>query len=265
LVADAVDALEHKFKVVTNGLDTLTDTHRASQAAEQMLATLAQIRPQSSGASSQAMLREQQMLSRISRRFHLPEEQLRSRLTAIRQEARGRKASAYAPSGDAEREAGNLDGGQAAIPAHIAEMPSWDRELLELVILDHTLALRLASVIDPAAITSPIARRIFVGCCRMAEQGMLDDFGRLLVAFDEPAIKSLLVQLDESAATKAKADRERWLADLLETHRRRIDESSRRATLAAARQSDGDAEQLLAQFCERSKSKHRLEYERRTK
>jgi len=37
LLATAVDALEHKFKVVTNGLDTLTDTHRASQAAEQLL------------------------------------------------------------------------------------------------------------------------------------------------------------------------------------------------------------------------------------
>ncbi len=43
LLATAVDALEHKFRSVTNGLDTLTDTHRASQAAEQLLATLAQI------------------------------------------------------------------------------------------------------------------------------------------------------------------------------------------------------------------------------
>ena len=86
LLAQAVDALEHKFKAVTNGLDTLTDTHRASQAAEQMLATLAQIRPAGGGASSQTLLREEQMLSRIARKFHLPEEQLRSRLSAMRRE-----------------------------------------------------------------------------------------------------------------------------------------------------------------------------------
>ena len=55
LLAQAVDALEHKFKAVTQGLDTLTETHRASQAAEQMLATLAQIRPAGGGASSQAL------------------------------------------------------------------------------------------------------------------------------------------------------------------------------------------------------------------
>ncbi len=82
LLTQAVDALEHKFNAVTNGLDTLTDTHRASQAAEQMLATLAQIRPAGGGASSQTLLREEQMLGRIARQFHLPEEQLRNRLTA---------------------------------------------------------------------------------------------------------------------------------------------------------------------------------------
>ena len=69
LVDHAVDALEHKFKTVTNGLDTLTDTHRVSQAAEQMLATLAQIRQPGAGATSQALLREDQMLSRIARQF----------------------------------------------------------------------------------------------------------------------------------------------------------------------------------------------------
>ena len=38
-------------------------------------------------------------------------------------------------------------------------------------------------------------------------------------------MKNLLVELDESAATKTTADRERWFADLLETHRRRSDET----------------------------------------
>jgi hypothetical protein len=51
----------------------------------------------------------------------------------------------------------------------------------------------------------------------------------------------------------------------METHRRRDDESTRRADLAAARQSDASAEQLLAQFCDQSKSKHRIDYERRKK
>jgi DNA primase len=263
LLASAVDALEHKFKAVTNGLDTLTDTHRASQAAEQLLVTLAQIRPQASGASSQTLLREEQMLSRISRQFHLPESALRSRLIAIRQEARGRRPSSIAAN--ELDEAGESLDTRSIVPARIAELPTWDRELLELVILDPTYLARVADVVDSAAISSPAARRIFVGMLRLAEQGMHEDFGRLLAAFDEPAMKNLLVELDESAAQKADADRERWLVDLLETHDRRSEEQSRRATLAAARQSDDNAEQLLAQFVKNSNPKHRSDYERRKK
>ena len=119
--------------------------------------------------------------------------------------------------------------------------------------------------LSPAAISSDSARRIYAACCRLAEDGWQDDFGRLLAEFDEPEMKNLLVQLDESCATKASADRERWLADLLETHRRRGEQTEQRAHLAAAREDASEAEQLLAQFCEQSKSKHLSDYERRKK
>jgi DNA primase len=73
LVAQAVDPLEHKFRAVTNGLDTLTDTHRASQAAEQLLATLAQLRPASGGEVRRLLLRRADAQPHCSP-FHLPEE-----------------------------------------------------------------------------------------------------------------------------------------------------------------------------------------------
>jgi hypothetical protein len=84
-----------------------------------------------------------------------------------------------------------------------------------------------------------------------------------MIEFDDAGLKNLLVSLDESSATKASADRERWLADLLETDRRKTDETQRRRLLAAARQNESEAEQLLTQFCEQTKSKHRNDYERR--
>ncbi len=263
LIGQAVDALEHKFNAVTNGLDTLVDTHRASQAAEQLLATLAQIRPVGGSASSETLLREEQMLGRIARKFQLQEEMLRSRLVAIRQAARNKPTSQRPPTDSAPgRESSPA---RAVVPARLADLPTWDRDLLELLILDPSYTTRLQETIQLAAISSPAARVIFVACCRLAEQGESQDFGRLLAEFDDPAMKNLLVALDESAATKAEADRDRWLADLFETYRRRAEETQRRAVLAAARQSDASAEQLLAQFCEQTKSKHRNEYERRKK
>ncbi len=257
LLTQAVDALEHKFRTVTNGLDTLTDTHRASQAAEQMLATLASIRP-TGGATSQALLREEQLLSRIARKFYLPEEKLRSRLSTMRREARRRKTTPTQSVATTNKASNS--------PApRLADLPAWDRELLELVFLDPSMRTRLTGLIDPAAITSEAVRQIYAACCRLADEGWENDFGRLLAEFDNPEIKNLLVQLDESCATKVSADRERWLADLLDTHRRRGEETADRKRLAAARQDGSDAEQLLAQFCAQSKSKHLSEYERRKK
>jgi DNA primase len=262
LLAQAADALEHKFKAVTEGLDTLTDTHRASQAAEQLLATLASIRPAGGGATSEALLREEQMLGRIARKFHLAEEKLRSRLTVLRRESRRRGTSGAAVTQSATARQSTVSGSR---PQHVSELPAWDRGLLELLLLDPALITRVAAAVEPAAFQSDTARRVFVACCRLAHEGWQDDFGRLLAEFDEPDMKSLLVQLDESCATKSSADRERWLADLLETHRRRAEEALHRSRLAAARQDSSEADQLLASFCEQSKSKHLSEYERRKK
>ena len=261
LLTQAVDALEHKFRTVTNGLDTLTDTHRASQAAEQMLATLAQIRPAGGGASSQTLLREEQMLSRIARKFHLPEEHLRNRLSALRRASRPRQA---APRGTESASASERPVDASASPSvRLADLPAWDREVLELVLLDPSFAVRIFDAIEPTEFTSDAARRIYQRCRQLAQDGEPCEFGHMLAAIDDANLKSLLVGIDESSATKAAADRERWLADLLETHRRRRSETERRMALAAARQNAGDAEQLLAQFCEQSKSKHLSDYERR--
>jgi DNA primase len=189
LLATAVDALEHKFKVVTNGLDTLTDTHRASQAAEQLLGTLAQLRPAGAGASSTTLLREEQMLSRIARRFHLPEEKLRSRLNSLRREATARPRSQQRADDDSQRAARSQ-------PLRLADLLAWERGVLELIILDPTMVPRVAVGVGSQDFTPPAARQIYLVCCRISEETPEGDFGRLLAEFDEPEMTSLLVQLD---------------------------------------------------------------------
>ena len=153
------------------------------------------------------------MLSRIARRFHLPEEKLRSRLGSLRRESRARRCAPHIAV-DAEQPT------TTAVPK-LNDLVAWDRELLELLILEPSFITRVASEIEPEALTSPAANRIYAACCRFDEAGTEDLFGQLLTAFDDPDVKNLLVQLDESCATKTAADRQRWLADLLETHRRR--------------------------------------------
>ncbi len=260
LLTTAVDALEHKFRTVTNGLDTLTDTHRASQAAEQLLASLAPIRP----ASSETLLREQQMLSRIARKLHLPEEQLRNRLVAMRRDAQQRQSSPRTAAAGASASSSAATSAEK-VPS-LSELSPLDRGLLELVLLDPSFLARVTAVIDPDVIESPAARRIFTACCRLAEEGEPLSFSRLLTAFDDPAMKNLLTQLDTECTEKGlTADRERWLRDLVETQSRRRQGADRRLELARAQQNTSEAEQLLARFCEQSRTKHLNEYERRKK
>jgi hypothetical protein len=178
-------------------------------------------------------------------------------LNALRRDARKRAAVSSS----------SLEGatGGPPVATKIGEMQKLDRNVLELVFLDPSIIARLRPSIEPEGMTSDAARRIYAACCRLVEDGWQNDFGRLMAEFDSVEMKNLLVQLDESAQTKASADREQWLQDVLDAHRRRAEEIAHRKLLAAARQDSDNAEQMLAQFCEQRKSKHLSEYERRKK
>ena len=255
LLAEAVDALEHKFNVVTNGLAISTDTHRASHAVEQVLSTLARIRTPGGEASSAMLLREQQMLGRIAREFHLPEEQLRSRLTALRREAHRHPAAASSqPAAD-----------ELASRTTLADLPAWDRGVLELLLVAPEYLARIEDAFAPEAIAAPAARQIYDAYRRLAADDDVPQLGQLMLQFDDPGMKNLVVQLDESSAAKSSADREQWLHDLIDTYERRHDEDRRRQTLATAQHDEASAEGLLADFCQQARTKHLSEYERRKK
>jgi DNA primase len=264
LLATAVDPLEHKFKAVTNGLDTLTDTHRASQAAEQLLATLAQIRPQSSGASSQTLLREEQMLSRIAREFHLKEELLRERLITLRRKKNQRGSRLV---GGNTQTSDNVEQGSAVTPVpRPAELPASDRLLLELILAHSSYFVRIRTTIDPSRIETTVAKRIYNVWVNLSRNDEEPEAPRLVAAFDDPGMKSFLVGIDSELSNKPVMEPEQMLQEVLGAYERQADAIDRRAALVAARKnSTTDAEQLLAQFCKDSTPKHRLDYERRKK
>ncbi len=256
LLAGAVDALEHKFHSVTHGLDLSTDTHRAAEAVEQVLATLAQLRPASSDAASPTLLREQQMLGRIARQFRLPEEQLRNRMTALRRARQSRPTNM------------RRDAAETSAPAErSAPLAAWDRDLLALVLLEPAYLTRIEAATNRPKFTSTAAQRIYSKCVELARTGQPIDFGMLLLEFDDAETKSVLVSLDEFCQDEQRqqGDRELWLQDLLSAADRRQDEQQRRQSLAAAKTNQDDAESLLSSFCEEARPKQLGHYERRKK
>ncbi|MEZ6118366.1 MAG: DNA primase [Pirellulaceae bacterium] len=81
----AIDALEHKIRSTTAGLDLIRDTHKANVALNELLTTLARAPKSQLGKTDAAnVLREQQVLVRLAREFQLDEQQLRKQLEEIR-------------------------------------------------------------------------------------------------------------------------------------------------------------------------------------
>jgi hypothetical protein len=80
--------------------------------------------------------------------------------------------------------------------------------------------------------------------------GILPDFERLLLEIDDPAIKNLLVELDESGRGKSKAESQVRLKDVLAGFERRQREKSLSGRTAALKQGQLPEEDELAVLLE---------------
>jgi len=203
----AVDALEHKLNNLASQLGPRPATHQVNQALEQMLATLARAPRLQAATSAQARLREHQVLARLSRQFGVLEEELRARLADLRKRAAASKPETNEP-------------GAVEQPA-ASPMPAWERELLEVILLEPEGVAAAAEVISLEDIESAQARDIFTRCCELSQAGITPDFDRLMLEFDDPATKNLLVDLDEEGQSKSASDPASRLRDLLDALKRR--------------------------------------------
>jgi len=195
----AVDALEHKLNVMTDKLGDRPAMHQINQTLEDMLTTLARAPRLQSGTSAQARLREHQVLSRLARQFSVAEEELRMRLRDLRRRA------ASSPIAQSEQTT-DLESANAAVAAAAVSLQMWERELLEIILLEPESVPAAAEVVSAEQMESPAAKIIFTRCCLLSQAGVTPDFDRLLLEFDEQEIKSLLVDLDEQGRAKTYDD-----------------------------------------------------------
>jgi DNA primase len=234
LLAQATDALQHKIAAVTNGLVPGADAHRSSQAVEAILATLARALPATT-ASSASLMREQQVLVRISRQFGVGEDTLRSRLKALRQAAasavRGSRRSVGI--GDEERAKPQAAGGASA----------WERELIELILHQPEALEELLTHVGEEDVESPLARRLFTLALDQHHAGEMPTFDYLMTAVDDEQAKNLLVDCDEHGYRKSTSDARQRVADLLALVQRRRLDAGHQATLVQLKQNQLDPEQ----------------------
>ncbi|HYO25042.1 MAG TPA: toprim domain-containing protein, partial [Lacipirellulaceae bacterium] len=235
LLAGSVDALQHKIAAVTNGLVPGADAHRSAQAEEAIVATLARAL-RAVVASWPALLREQQVLVRLSRQFGLAEDSLRLRLTALRKAASGAAAQARAP-----RSAGAAAPAQQPAPA--TPPSAWDRELIETVLHTPETLPELLDHVGEEHISSPLARQLFTLMLDMHHAGQTPSFARRMNAVDDEAAKNLLVDCDEQGHRKSASDVEQRVRDLLSHATRSRQDAGHRETVAQLKTNQLDPEQ----------------------
>ena len=198
LIAKSVDALEFKMRRVSTGFDPLLDTHRANAAMEEMISLLAKV-PHSGLLTHESFkMRQDQILNRMSRQFGVPEGSLRERLKSLRE-----KQSKLIRRPEAE---------SVAQPAKRLLRPSdlspLERELLELIIVSPLVAPVALERVQPDWLQCDAARQMLDAYQELEFAGQSLDFESVLIALEDPSLKSLLVTLHEQANAKLSFTRE---------------------------------------------------------
>ena len=163
----------------------------------------------------------------------MSETEVRRRLTALRRRMQDRQARSH------------VSGVRRAAGATTAWRPgetidACERELLELlVVYPEYMAGGRARRLRPEQLASPGLRRIYETGCRLLDVGVLPDFDRLILEFDDPALKSLLVDLDEQGRAKGsrhgRSGRHCW-SELIKAFQRKEVEKQRPGQMVALRE-----------------------------
>ncbi len=235
LVDDAPDAMLHKIQSETRGIDLVNDTHRANQALERILTTLAKT-PVSVAGSAANRLRQDQILNRLARQFQLDLPQIRNRLLEIRASSRQR----FTPQ--------KQDGGQTpTIDYSKLDRKEW--ELLEIIIEDSTMVDIAIENIAPGQFSLGPLRDLYEQMVELFHEGEEISFEHLMLQIEDPHLKNLVVFMSEEAEQKRismesqaidSVDPATQIASIIQAFHNVVVESGNRATISQLQQKELD-------------------------
>jgi DNA primase len=243
------DALAHAFQTTTTGIDP-DDVHAMDQALERLLAVVAKAPRLRADTTTETRLREQKILERLAFLFRVPEAAVRARLTDLRRKAQRKPVSAER-AGAAVTSA--APGEQALGPVDL-----WERQLLEVLVQAPHLAMAILRAIRPEELHSLLGRELFLRAATLEASGVEVTFERLMLEFDDPAMKAFLVDLDERGKDRQVADPDLHLNALLGSFRRRGEDREHRLQAQTLRQAGLDQteqERILREIIESKRNR----------
>ena len=188
LVDQAPDAMAHKIRQETAGIDLVNNTHAANQALENILKTLAKVPVQMFAESPSLGLRHDQLVTRLARQFQLDRERIRQRLNELRL---------------ASRPMVNLVAA-AAQPVHI-DSSRWDRkesELVQVLIQEPSLLDYAIENVSPSLFSPGPLKQIYEHMEESFHVGGDVCYEQLMLQLEDTTLKAIVDRLHEEAIAK---------------------------------------------------------------
>ncbi len=233
LVASACDPLDYRLDEIVARLPADAGDDAALAAVESVLKALATAST-SAAAPSEGRLREDQVIGRLSRRFGLSREALRTRMAALRTQAGGQEVR--------------------PAPAGLPRLSAWDREVIEVLVGVPEGAGLIVREVESAELESTEGRVVLEAARRLHAEGRPVALSGLLLEIADPAVQSLLVAVDESSAGRGAVDGSDRMDHLRDALRRRSAERQAHRSARTLKTSQLDPgseaallEQLVAQ------------------
>ena len=191
LVAGATDAIDHKIRVATKGIDLVRDTHQANMALEQILLTLSRIPASLFAKSPEKALRQDQLLNRLSRQFGVEREQLKQRIVELR--TKNRSAMPVTETVN------------SPLAIDYTKLLRRECELVQLLLNAPEHLDTIVENIPPSLFVSGPLRRLYEIIDDCFQSGEEVSFDAMLLNIEDTEIKSLLIFLDEQWHEKLEA------------------------------------------------------------
>ena len=195
LQAETVDALEHVFRAKARNVDLKNDIIGSSRALDAILEIIGHAPVKGTSPDDPIRFRIEKTLQNLAVRFSMPEDQIRRRLKEKQQKAENRPVMPDEPASQLE-----------TIPQHWSkeELPDLlEQNMLELWIMDPTAVYAFWEHVLPEQLRSPVTRSIYNQCSELVEQqSKPPTFDNLMTAFDDPKMKNVLIELEDSGRKK---------------------------------------------------------------
>ena len=196
LVDAAPDAISWRIKAETAGIDLLNQTHLATKALDNILKTLAGVPASVIASSAAKQMRQQQILSRLSRQFQIEPAHIDRRLNELRNSVRPRPLAQAPPT-----EVG-------AKPLDFSKFDGKERELLQLLILHGEFLDTAFEKVASAQFSEGPLKSVYLVMEEFFHNGTDVNYDNLMLEVQDPAIRSLISRLYDEGATKLESKSE---------------------------------------------------------